>query len=111
MLSSSFIEVPDIVPFKTALVKVLFVNVCVAASKAKVSFASGTVKVRVVLPEIEAKSKARIFVLSELFLILNPLSFVTTAVEVMMPSKCCALPKEQPVSQICKGYCKITVSN
>jgi hypothetical protein len=36
-----------------------------------------------VLPEIDAKSKARIFVLSELFLILNPLSFVTTAVEVI----------------------------
>ena len=94
MLSSSFIEVPDIVPFKTALVKVLFVNVCVAASKAKVSFASGTVKVLVVLPEIDAKSKARIFELSELFRILNPLSFVTTAVEVIdaNPVNVVALP-------------------
>ena len=32
---------------------------------------------------IEEQSKAPIFVLSELFLILNPLSFVTTAVEVI----------------------------
>ena len=35
------------------------------------------------LPDIEEQSKASIFVLSLLFLTLNPLSFVTTAVEVM----------------------------
>ena len=35
------------------------------------------------LPDIEEQSRANIFVLSLLFLTLNPLSFVTTAVEVM----------------------------
>ena len=45
---------------KVGLVKVLFVSVCVAANKTKVSLVSGTVKVLVVLPEIDAKSKARI---------------------------------------------------
>ena len=35
------------------------------------------------LPVIEEQSKANIFVLSLLFLTLNPLSFVTTAVEVI----------------------------
>ena len=35
------------------------------------------------LPDIEEQSKATIFELSLLFLTLNPLSFVTTAVEVM----------------------------
>ena len=92
--SSSKNALPLIPVFKTGLVKVLFVNVCVAASNAKVSFASGTVKVLVVLPEIEAKSKARIFELSELFRILNPLSFVITAVEVIdaNPVNVVALP-------------------
>ena len=67
--SSSKNALPLIPVFKTGLVKVglvkvLFVNVCVAANKTKVSLASGTVKVLVELPEIDAKSKASIFVLS-----------------------------------------------
>ena len=42
--------------------------------------------VLVVLPDIEEQSKANIFELSLLFLTLNPLSFVTTAVEVIEAS-------------------------
>ena len=56
--------------------------------------ASGNVNVLVCPPVIDAELKAPIFVLSELFLILNPLSFVTTAVEVIdaNPVNVVALP-------------------
>ena len=59
-----------------------------------VPLASGNVNVLVCPAEIDAELKAPIFVLSVLFRILNPLSFVTTALEVMedKPVKELALP-------------------
>jgi hypothetical protein len=69
--------------FKTALVKFLFVKVSAASIKDSVPLTFGAVRVLVVLPDIPEHSKANCFVLSELSLILNPLSSVTMAADVI----------------------------
>ena len=52
ILSSSLIDVPDIVPFKIALVNILFVNVCVWSSNTNVSLSVSSGKAIVRSPVI-----------------------------------------------------------
>ena len=69
--------------FDPAIAALAFISALpIAPDVTSVPFSSGTVSVLVVLVDIPEHSKASCFVLSELSLILNPLSLVTTAVEV-----------------------------